>query len=356
MALEYCVGDILAADAEALVNSVNCVGAMGRGIALQFKKAWPENFKAYAAACRRGEVRPGKLLVFETGKLTNPRYIINFPTKRHWRGKSRIEDIEAGLQSLVQEIRRLDLHSVALPPLGCGLGGLSWPDVRSCIERALATLTDVRILVYKPTDVQPLPKSMRPGQVPTLTPGRAVLVGLMERYSNGLLVPFVSLLELHKLMYFLQESGEPLRLRFTKGVYGPYAENLRHVLKEIEGYYISGYGSGGDRPDKKLELVPGAVEEAHSYLASQPQTKERFERVSDLVEGFESPYGLELLATVHWIGTRDQPATAEELVEGFHAWAERKRRFSKKQILLATQVLVEKEWVRAFPTQQFATS
>ncbi|MFS8858566.1 macro domain-containing protein [Synechococcus sp. H55.7] len=356
MNLEYCVGDILKADAEALVNSVNCVGAMGRGIALQFKKAWPENFKAYAAACRRGEVRPGKLLVFETGKLTNPRYIINFPTKRHWRGKSRIEDIEAGLQSLVQEIRRLDLHSVALPPLGCGLGGLSWPDVRSRIERALATLTDVRILVYEPTEVQLLPKSMRRGQVSTLTPGRAVLVGLMERYINGLLVPFVSLLELHKLMYFLQEAGEPLRLRFTKGVYGPYAENLRHVLKEIEGHYISGYGSGGDQPDKKLELVPGAVEEAYSYLASQPETRERFERVSDLVEGFESPYGLELLATAHWIITRDHPSTAEELVEGFHAWAERKRRFSKKQILLATQVLVEKGWVRAFPTQQFATS
>jgi O-acetyl-ADP-ribose deacetylase (regulator of RNase III) len=356
MALEYCIGDILEADAEALVNSVNCVGAMGRGIALQFKKAWPENFKAYAAACRRGEVQPGKLLVFETGKLTNPRYIINFPTKRHWRGKSRIEDIEAGLQSLVEEIRRLGLHSVALPPLGCGLGGLHWPDVRSRIEQALAELPDVHILVFEPTGPQPLPKSMRRGQIPSLTPGRAVLVGLMERYVNGLLVPFVSLLELHKLMYFLQEAGEPLRLRFTKGVHGPYAENLRHVLKEIEGYYISGYGSGGDRPDKKLELVPGAVEEAHRYLAGQPETRERFERVSDLVEGFESPYGLELLATVHWIVTRGHPSTTAELVESFYAWGDRKQQFSSKQILLAARVLAEKGWFKALPTEPLAAS
>jgi O-acetyl-ADP-ribose deacetylase (regulator of RNase III) len=348
--IEYHTGNILEADVEALVNSVNCVGFMGRGIALQFKKAWPENFKAYAAACRRQEVRPGKMFVFETGSLTNPRYIINFPTKRHWRGKSRIEDIEAGLEALAEEIRRRGIRSIALPPLGCGLGGLEWPEVRSRIEQALVGFTEVRILVFEPTEVQSLPKRMRRGQVPTMTAGRAALVGLMERYVGGLLDPFVSLLELHKLMYFMQEAGEPLRLRFAKGPYGPYAENLRHVLNTIEGYYISGYGAGGDQPDKVLELVPGAAEDARRVLAERRETRERFERVSRLVEGFESPYGLELLATVHWIVTRERPTTAEQLIERFYAWAERKERFSRGQILLAARVLAEQGWIEALPT------
>jgi len=343
--IQYKTGNILEADAEALVNSVNCVGIMGRGIALQFKKAWPENFKAYVAACRRQEVQPGKMFVFETGRLTNPRYIINFPTKRHWRGKARIEDVEAGLRALVQEIRRRGIRSIALPPLGCGLGGLDWTEVRSRIEQILGELTEVQVMAFEPGETPPLPKSMRRGRVPSMTPGRAALIGLMNRYVRGLLDPFVSLLELHKLMYFMQEAGEPLRLRFAKGPYGPYAENLRHVLHLIEGYYISGYGVGGDQPDKVLELVPGAVEDAERVLAEQPSTRERFTRVSQLVEGFESPYGLELLATVHWIATRDHPATADELVKLFYAWDPRKQGFSRAQILLAAKVLKEKGWI-----------
>jgi O-acetyl-ADP-ribose deacetylase (regulator of RNase III) len=182
-----------------------------------------------------------------------------------------------------------------------------------------------------------------------MTPGRAALVGLMDRYVGGLLDPFVSLLELHKLMYFMQEAGEPLRLRFTKGPYGPYAENLRHVLNEIEGYYITGYGTGGDQPDKMLELVPGAIEDARRRLNEQPETRQRFQRVSRLVEGFESPYGLELLSTVHWIVTRERPATGEELIDRFYAWDLRKRRFSRGQILLAAKVLAEQGWIEAPP-------
>ncbi|MCL6540932.1 MAG: macro domain-containing protein [Roseiflexus sp.] len=158
------------------------------------------------------------MFVFETGNLF-PCYIINFPTKRHWRGKARIEDIEAGLSALVEEIRRCGIRSVALPPLGCGLGGLEWSEVRARIEETLAGLADVRILVFEPTEVQSLPRSMRRGPVPSMTPGRAAMVVLMERYLVGLLDPFISLLEVHKLMYFLQEAGEPLRLRFTKGLY-----------------------------------------------------------------------------------------------------------------------------------------
>lgn len=147
--IRYVQGDILQADSEALVNTVNCVGVMGRGIALRFKEAFPANFKAYAVACRRGEVQPGRLFVFDTGRLTKPRYIINFPTKRHWCGKSRLEDIEAGLAALVEEIRSRRIRSIAIPPLGSGLGGLDWAEVRPRIERALAALPEVEALVFE---------------------------------------------------------------------------------------------------------------------------------------------------------------------------------------------------------------
>lgn len=153
--VEYKRGDVLAEPAEALVNTVNCVGVMGRGLALQFKKAFPGNFKAYEAACRRGELEPGRMFVFETGALTSPRYIINFPTKRHWRGRSRIEDIEAGLKALVEEIRRRQIQSIALPALGAGLGGLEWTDVRLRIEQAVSGLGDVRVVVFEPGGLQP---------------------------------------------------------------------------------------------------------------------------------------------------------------------------------------------------------
>src|SRR5690606_12589675 len=139
-------GDILAADAEAIVNTVNCVGIMGRGIALQFKNAFPKNFKAYEAACARGEVQPGKMFVFETRTLTNPKFIINFPTKRHWRGKSRIEDIDSGLKALAEEIRTRGIRSIAIPPLGSGLGGLNWADVRPRICEALRGFDDLQVI------------------------------------------------------------------------------------------------------------------------------------------------------------------------------------------------------------------
>ena len=213
----------------------------------------------------------------------------------------------------------------------------------------MADLLEVRVVVFEPAGEPALPKSMRRGKVPKMTPGRAALVGLMERYLAGMLDPFVSLLEVHKLMYFMQEAGEPLRLRFAKGLYGPYAENLRHVLSEIDGYYLSGYGAGGDAPDKILELVPGAVDDARRTLAERPRTRQRFERVAELVEGFESPFGLELLSTAHWLATREQPASENELIQQFYGWAERKRRFSANQVRLAANVLKEKGWIPEQP-------
>jgi O-acetyl-ADP-ribose deacetylase (regulator of RNase III) len=285
------------------------------------------------------------MFVFETGQLAPPRYIINFPTKRHWRGKSRIEDIEAGLAALVAEVRRRRIRSVAVPPLGAGLGGLDWAEVRKRIERAFLELPDMRVVVFEPRGTPARRGRPKVGRVPAMTPGRASLVGLVERYLAGLLDPFVSLLEVHKLMYFMQEAGEPLRLRIRKGPYGPYAENLRHVLGAIEGHYVTGYGAGGDEPGKALELIPGAVQDARNMLERRPETRRRFERVADLVEGFESPFGLELLATVHWVMTREGASSEEEVVDRTYGWGERKRQFSRHQILLARRVLEERGWV-----------
>lgn len=343
--IEFKVGDILSEDVEALVNTVNCVGVMGRGIALQFKNAFPENFISYAAACKRAEVKPGEMYVFENSQLVNPRYIINFPTKRHWRGKSRMEDIETGLDALVREIRERNIRSIAIPPLGSGLGGLKWGDVRERIGAALSQIGDLRIVVFEPRSRSGHERPNKSRKVPKMTPGRAALVELMRCYLRGLLDPMVTLLELHKLMYFLQEVGEPLRLKYKRAHYGPYAENLRHVLIAIEGHLISGYFDGGDAPDKPIELVPGAVSDADRFLEDKPKTLEHLDRVSDLVDGFESPFGLELLSTVHWLVSKEQASTVDDVTERAYAWSGRKRRFSQRQIKLAYRVLEDKGWI-----------
>lgn len=341
--IEYKHGDILQADAEALINTVNCMGVMGRGIALQFKNVFPENFRAYVKACKNNEVQPGSMFVFKTEQLANPRYIINFPTKRHWRDKSRMEDIESGLRALISTVRTYDIRSIAIPPLGSGLGGLDWKLVKHRIEAAVQVLTDVHIVIYEPSG--PPKKIARNREIPAMTPGRAALVELVNRYLKGLLDPIVTLLEVHKLMYFMQAAGEPLRLNYRKAIYGPYAENLRHVLNKIEGHLVCGYAEGGDNPEKQLKLVPGAAQDAARFLEQHPDTRDRFNKVAELVEGFETPFGLELLSTVHWVITKDNAQSIQDVIQHIYAWNDRKRQFTPRQIALAVDVLSQKGWV-----------
>ena len=342
---EYRQGDILQAEADALVNTVNCVGIMGRGIALQFRNAFPSNYKSYKIACDREEVQPGRMFVHETGQL-DPRFIINFPTKRHWRGKSRMQDIESGLVALIAEIRGRGIRSIALPPLGCGLGGLDWNEVRPRIEDALAEVPEVRAIIFEPADAPPAIEMAKAQNAPPMTPGRAALVGLLRRYLDGLMDPGVSLLEAYKLMYFMQEAGEGLRLNFVKGPYGPYADNLRHVLARVEGYHLSGFRDGGENPEKELELVPGAAQEADTFLAGHPETRARFERVGHLVDGFETAYGLELLSTVHWIVTREGADKPDTIRDHLRRWNERKLKFTREQIDIALDALREGGWLQ----------
>jgi O-acetyl-ADP-ribose deacetylase (regulator of RNase III) len=338
-------GDLLAADAEALVNTVNCVGIMGRGVALQFKEAFPENFKAYEQACKEQQVQPGRMFVFETGQLTNPKWIINFPTKRHWRGNSRMEDIESGLVALREVIETHHIRSIALPPLGSGLGGLPWPAVRTRIVNELADIPDLKLMLFEPHANSDRMKRHIKQQAPTLTPKRAALVVLMDRYLRGLFEPYVTLLEVHKLAYFMQEAGLAMKLRFAKGHYGPYAENLRHVLIEMEGHYTAGYGDGGDKPSKPIEIVPGTLEQAEPLVQGDAETLKAFKRIEDLVEGFETPVGLELLATTHWAVTREAARTLEDVQGVFKGWNSRKSSFTPRQIGIALNQLRAHGWV-----------
>lgn len=344
-------GNILDADVQALVNTVNTVGVMGRGIALQFKRAYPENFEAYRKLCQRGELEPGKLFTYDLNRLHNPRYIINFPTKRHWKGKSKLEYIESGLVALVQEIDRLGIKSIALPPLGCGLGGLRWRDVYARITRALGDLPNVEVLVYEPSGA-PEPERMKTRTPkPRMTPGRAALLGLMKRYLSPLMDDAVSLLEIHKLMYFLQEAGEPLRLQFAKGKYGPFAKNLHHVLERIEGHFIVGYGEGTETPGKIVEYREEAVERAEKFLTSRPETQERYERIQSLIDGFETPYGMELLASVHWVVCKENSGERAQVnaglaVQRLQDWSDRKRQmFRPSHVEVAWNRLKQERWL-----------
>jgi len=302
----------------------------------------------YSSACKCNQVNPGKMFVFKTDEVLNPKFIVNFPTKRHWREKSRIEDIKSGLKDLLAVIKENKIKSIAIPPLGSGLGGLDWLDVKSLIEESLITLEDVDVIVFEPKGA-PAPEAMVKNQAsPKMTPGRAALIELMSRYLNGLLDPFITLLEVHKLMYFLQESGEPLRLEYEKAHYGPYARNLRHVLNTIEGHLISGYADGGDDPNKPLELVPGAYEASNAFLKSEKKTMKHFQRVSDLVDGFESPFGLELLSTVHWVITREAAQNPNDVVAKIHNWNIRKQQFSSRQIYIAIETLCTHGWLSSY--------
>lgn len=340
--IEYKNGDILREDVEAIVNTVNCVGIMGRGLALQFKNKFPQNLKEYQLACTNKEVQLGKMFVHQTGQLINPKYIINFPTKGHWKQNSKIEDISNGLDDLITIIEKYSIKSIAIPPLGSGLGGLDWKMVKKLIEEKLKNI-NCTVILFEPLE-QKIEKSITK-EIPKMTAGRAALIGLMDRYLQGLMDPFISLIEVHKLMYFMQESGEELRLKYKKAQFGPYADNLRHVLNTIEGHFISGYEDGGDAPTKQLKLIPKAVEDAKNYLTNKKNTNENFVKVAKLVDGFETPFGLELLSTVHWVVKNENASNLEEVISKIYNWNERKKQFSEKQIKIALDVLIKNNWI-----------
>ena len=343
--IEFVKGDMLADDVEALVNTVNTKGVMGKGIALQFKQTFPANYEAYRRACARGEVKIGQMFVFRTGALGNPKWIINFPTKVHWRTRSRLEYIQKGLPALITVVRTYGIKSLAIPPLGAGSGGLDWTEVRPIIEAAVREMPEIRVLVHDPFGA-PAPATMRIGtSTPRMTAGRAALLGVLGRYvAPGYRL---ALVEIQKLAYFLQTAGEPLKLTFSKEQYGPYAETLNHVLQRIEGHFIRGYGDRSQAaPIKLLEPASGRADEV---INADPGMRTRLDLVGRLIEGFETPYGLELLASVHWVSSMENSmgtSSPEVAIALVHKWSKRKaERFDAEHIRRAWKRLHDEGWM-----------
>ncbi|OED47316.1 Appr-1-p processing protein [Endozoicomonas sp. (ex Bugula neritina AB1)] len=319
-------GNLLRAEVEALVNTVNCVGYMGKGIALQFKKAFPDNFAAYQIACKQKQVVPGQMFVHEEGDILNMRYIINFPTKRHWRQNSLMEDVDSGLVALVELVKEKGINSIAIPPLGCGLGGLDWLEVRPKIEVAFADLPDVEVQLFEPKGAPAAKDQAIRTSKPKMTRSQALLILLMQRYQQ--FDYKLTLLEIHKLAYLLQEQGEGLKLKYRPFHYGPYASNLRFLLQKMEGHFISGIGDD-EQPDREVELLDGSIQAAEAFIGDDKEALGRLDRVGGLIDGFETPWGMELLTSVHWVKTHENAQTEEDVFTKIMNWTSRKAEMFK---------------------------
>lgn len=324
--LTFTQGNLLDADVEAVVNTVNTVGIMGKGIALMFKEHFPDNFAAYARACDEGDVRIGKMFVTENKELFGPKWIINFPTKTHWRARTKLEWIEEGLKELVRVIEEKKIRSIAVPPLGCGNGGLEWEAVRPLIVAALEKIDGLDAIIYEPTaKYQNVAK--RKG-VEKLTPARALVAEMVRRYC--LLGIDCSILEVQKLAWFIERGvkrlnvEDPLGFQFAANKYGPYSDNLRHLLDSLDGSYL--------RCDKRLadadplDLIwfnDEKRDRVSAYLKSgEGKTYSGvLEWATFTIDGFESPFGMELLATVDWLTEihEVEPTTAG-VMEGLRSW------------------------------------
>ena len=323
--IKYITGNLLEADAEALVNTVNTVGLMGKGIALMFKERFEKNMEEYAQACKDKKVQTGKMFITVTGELMGPKWVINFPTKRHWRHPSKLEWITEGLDDLKAFIIHNHVKSIAIPPLGSGNGGLDWSVVKQEIEEHLHDLKDVEILVYEPTSkYQNVAKKKG---VEKLTPARALIAELVRRY--WVLGMECSLLEIQKLAWFLERVIEsmgidnPLNLQFTSNNYGPYADKLRHVLDALDGSYLKSEKRIADsRPFDVIWFDDSKRERVNTFLHTESREYlPALEKASTIIDGFESPYGMELLATVDWLIKEEHcKPDIDAIEEGIKHW------------------------------------
>ena len=324
--------NLLLSNAEALVNTVNTAGVMGKGVALQFRERFSENYLRYKIACEKGEVQPGKMFITETGLLSAPKYIINFPTKQHWKGKSKMEYIRNGLDDLLGVIQEKNIKSIAIPPLGCGNGGLNWNEVKPLIEKKLSQLDNVHIELYEPGWITST--EMAAVGEEKLTKPRALVLSLIYRYA--ILGFEITHLEIQKLAYFLQSFGQQdLKLKYGKGTFGPFAPNLRHLLQKLEGTYLKGDIRVADaEPMDVLMALPEKQKRVEDYLDENLNEEEmyRLERVENLIEGFESPFGLELLSTVFWVVQENNGQTdLTFVVKEVQGWNQRKREIMKPE-------------------------
>ena len=321
--IKYRKGNIIEANAEALVNTVNTVGVMGKGIALAFKKAFPTNFKIYKKACDDKSFKIGDLLITDTAQLT-PKFIVNFPTKEHWRGRSKMEFVEVGMKELVKAIKEKGIKSIAIPPLGCGNGGLDWEKVKPIILKELEAIkNEIEVIIYEPGFNN---QEIKPKKQIDLTPARAMLLTAIKDYQ--ILGYSANLLVIQKIAYFLQRFGEPLNLQYDKGYYGPYSHRLQHLIKYLNGYYLS-FKHEETKPSTPVYLNNMEKVEAYNHDNLNDKQKKRLKDVQSLLEGFESPYGLELLATVDFICKQRDIEDTDEIISQIGNWTNRKKKLMK---------------------------
>ncbi|MBL8812375.1 MAG: macro domain-containing protein [Planctomycetaceae bacterium] len=343
--IRFTQGNLLDAEVDAVVNTVNTVGVMGKGIALMFKERFPENFKDYAAACKRGAVQVGRMFVTRSSELGGPRWIINFPTKQHWRGSSKLEWISEGLIDLKRVLAENSIQSVAIPPLGSGNGGLDWNDVRPLIETAFANLSNVEVQVFEPTAKY---QNVTKGRgVEQLTPARALIAEMIRRY--GMLGLDCSILEVQKLAWMLtreiQKSKleDPLQLSFQANRYGPYAAKLPHLLNALDGSYLHCEKRVVDAsPFDPIRFDPewGARLAAYFVRSEVTVYQDIVEATESLIDGFQSPLGMEALATVDWLlATGKSAPTLSGIRQALDEWpdgaGERKQKIFSDQLLQA---------------------
>lgn len=329
--IKFLQGDLLQSNAEALVNTVNTVGVMGKGIALQFKNQYPKNYKIYKEACKKGELKVGEVLVVKDGDILCEKYIVNFPTKSHWRSSSKLSYIREGLAALKESIREYNIKSVAIPPLGCGNGGLDWNIVKPMIIDALGEV-DIDIFVYEPNlQIKKILQSEEKSLIEKLTPGKAMLLYLMFHYES--VGDISSLFSANKLAYFLQESGENLKLNFQAHHYGPYAVQVNHVLYSINGIYLKGLEQNEAKAFEPLLLNYDKYQEVETYVHSQlkQQQRDRLNSVLILIKGFESTYALELLASVDFSSKQEGVKTIEDIKYHIKKWNQRKSNIFKAE-------------------------
>lgn len=324
MTIVYKSGDMFSEPAEAIVNTVNCVGVMGKGVALEFKRRWPENFRAYKRLCDAGRLAPGNVFIFELGDLlrgADRQFLINFPTKQHWKAKSKIEYVETGLDDLARKIRELGIRSLVMPPLGCGNGGLDWEEVRPIIEEKLAPLEDVKVIVFSPAGA-PVTVPEQDGVPVDLTVARATMMvafGQLEKYFGGYLTRLVA----QKLVYFMQILGSDFGLKYEKGSFGPYSEKLHKSFNAMEK---KGYISGYNGEERQVVVTPATFAASDDFLKVHGiDVSPLIQRLSLLVDSYESPYGMELLSSVHFLAVTQGITTQPEMSEALEAWNDHKR-------------------------------
>lgn len=343
--MKYLKGNLLTAPTQALVNTVNTVGVMGKGIALQFKENFPVNFKVYAAACKNKQLHTGKLLVVKELTLDGEKIIINFPTKTDWYSKSKYEYIEEGLKDLVKVIEEYKIESIAIPPLGCGNGGLKWEKVKPMIEKYLGHLSAVEIQVFEPNEaVKEILKQQEVKKEIKLTAPSAMLLYAMFYYES--LGENVSLFVANKLAYFLQRLGETSlnRLKFEAHHYGPYAVQVEHFLHSLNGKYIKGLEQMNVKAFEPLELQYDRIKEVSEFVRNELSSEQvtRLKNFTKLIDGFQSTLSLEVLASVDFVKKENPGIKQSEIVSKIHNWSSRKRNlFQEKYITIAANHLQE---------------